>query len=62
MAQVFLLSVDDDLPEYDEYKHFAVTALRASANFDSADHIRPVVPGLYASLQTGTRRMGKLVR
>jgi hypothetical protein len=46
MAQVFLLSVDDDLPEYDEYKHFAVTALRASANFDSADHIRQVVPGL----------------
>jgi hypothetical protein len=99
MARIAVLSVDDDLPEYDEHKHFAVSALRASASkdrfgvhsltddyaaagiilfagmgtcgdfaermrahplyrkypekcflFDSADHIRPVVPGLYASL------------
>src|SRR5215470_754934 len=99
MAQIALLSVDDDLSEYDETKHFAVRALRASASqdrfgkhvltedhqaadiilfvamgtcgdfaervrahplyrkypeksflFDSADHIRPVLPGLYASL------------
>src|SRR5579862_5401635 len=99
MAQISILSVDDDLAEYDEYKHFAVRALRAStANdrfgihsltedydtadiilfagmgtcgdyaervrahplyrkhsekiflFDSADHIRPVLPGIYASL------------
>ena len=100
MARISLLSVDDDLPEYDENKHFAVAALRASAAkdrfqkhsltdnhdeaeiilfvamgtagdfaervrayplyrkypeksflFDSADYIRPVLPGLYASLR-----------
>jgi Exostosin family len=99
MAWIFVLSVDDDLREYDEHKHFAVRALRASAAgdrfgkhsltgdpevadlilfvamgtcgdfaervrvhplyrnypekvflFDWADHIRPVLPGLYASL------------
>ncbi len=99
MAQIALLSVDDDLPEFDETKHFAVSALRASAAldrfgkhslttdyaaadiilfvamgtcgdfaervrahplylkypeksflFDSADYIRPVLPGIYASL------------
>ena len=99
MARIFVLSVDDDLPEYDENKHFAVRAMRASAAadrfgkhtltedpeaadlvlfvamgtcgdfaeevrahplyrkyaekcflFDSGDHLRPVVPGVYASL------------
>jgi hypothetical protein len=99
-AKISLLSVDDDLPAYDENKHFAVAALRASAAkdrfgkhsltedhdaaeiilfvamgtcgdyaervrahllyrkypeksflFDSADYIRPVLPGLYASLR-----------
>jgi hypothetical protein len=99
MARISLLSVDDDLPAYDENKHFAVSALRASAAidrfkihsltedhaqadivlfvgmgtggdfaervrahpvyrkypeksflFDSADYIRPVVPGIYAAL------------
>ena len=100
MARISLLSVDDDLPEYDENKHFAVSALRASAAgdrygvhslaedpahadivlfvamgtcgdfaervrahpiyrkypeksflFDTADFLRPVVPGIYASLR-----------
>jgi len=100
MAQVFLLSVDDDLTEYDEYKHLAVEALRNSAAidrfgkhsltkspetadlilfaamgtcgdfaervrahplyrrypeksflFDSADYLRPVITGVYASLK-----------
>jgi len=99
MARITLLSADDDLPEYDEHKLFAVTALRASAAkdrfqkhfltedhdaaeiilfvamgtcgdfaervrahplyckypekvflFDSADFLRPVLPGVYASL------------
>jgi hypothetical protein len=34
MARILLLSVDDDLPEYDPNKHFAVSALRASAEID----------------------------
>jgi len=99
MARVFVLSVDDDLPEYDENRHFAVRAIRASAAadrfrthsqtedpeaadiilfvsmgtsgdfaerirahplyrrfpekcflFDSGDYLRPVVPGVFASL------------
>lgn len=99
MALISIVSIDDDLREYDEYKHFSVRALRASAAadrfgkhlltenheaaeiilfvamgnggdyaerirahplyrrysekiflFDWGDHIRPVLPGLYASL------------
>src|SRR5579883_900834 len=99
MALISLLSVDDDLTEYDENKHLAVSALRTSASidrfgvhsltedhaaadiilfvamgtcgdfaervrahplyrkypekcflFDSADYIRPVLRGIYASL------------
>jgi exostosin family protein len=103
MARILLLSVDDDLPEYDQNKHFAIAALRSSAEidrfkvhqvtkdpkeadvilfaamgtcgdfaervrahpfyrtypeksflFDTADHIRPIVPGVYASPRTKT--------
>ena len=100
MAKVFIVSVDDDLPEYDEVRQYAVRALRASASidrfrkhssiedheaadiilfvemgtcgdfaervrahplyrrypekcflFDWVDYVRPVMPGVYASLR-----------
>lgn len=100
MAKVFIFSVDDDQPEYDSHKHYAVRAIRTSASidrfkkhsstddpqaadiilfvamgtcgdfaervrahplyrkypeksflFDWADWVRPVIPGVYASLR-----------
>lgn len=34
MAKILLLSADDDLPEYDPFKHYSVKALRESARVD----------------------------
>ncbi|MGA7317610.1 MAG: exostosin family protein [Silvibacterium sp.] len=35
MARILLLSVDDNLTEYEPFKHFSVSALRASAGVDA---------------------------